>query len=116
MPTAGAAASTSAMTAVATSIRLLAARAGSLLVIVVANVLPLPSEQSRWAEHQHDHHDDEDHRVGRLGVEVLRQALDDAEAEAGEDRSHDRAHAADDDDGEHDDDEIGAHQRIDLVD
>src|SRR6476660_8703361 len=116
MPATGASARMIAMTAVAMSIRLPPVRAGSLREIVVAKGLPLPSEQSRWAEHQNDHNDAEDHRVGRLWIEVLRQALDDAEAEAGEDRSHDRAHAADDDDGEHDDDEIGAHQRIDLVD
>jgi hypothetical protein len=45
------------------------------------------------------------------GIEHLGQALDHAEREAGDDRAHDRAHAADHHHREHDDDEVGAHQR-----
>ena len=42
----------------------------------------------------------------RLRIEHLGQALDHAEREAGDDRAEDRAHAADHDDGEDDDDEF----------
>ena len=49
-------------------------------------------------------------------VEQLGQALDHAEPEAGDDRADDRAHAADHHHREHDDDQVAAHQRADLVD
>src|SRR5690242_17641231 len=75
-----------------------------------------PSEQTGGADQQHDRHDDEDHRVGGLGEEHLGEALDDTEPEAGEDRPHDRAHAADHDDGEHHDDQVRSHLRADIVD
>src|ERR1700744_6218412 len=54
-----------------------------------------PPEQAGRPHQQHDRHDDEDHGVGGLREEHLGEALDDAEAEAGEDGAHDRAHAAD---------------------
>src|ERR1700752_3973483 len=54
-----------------------------------------PPEQAGRPHQQHDRHDDEDHRVGGLGEEHLGQAFNDPEAEAGDDRAHDRAHAAD---------------------
>src|ERR1700730_13697160 len=65
-----------------------------------------PSEQPRGPDQQHDRHDDENHRVGCLREEHLGQSLDDAETEAGQDRAHDRAHAADHYDRKHDDDEV----------
>src|SRR6185369_15441427 len=76
----------------------------------------LAPEQAGRPDHQDDHHHHEYDGVRSLGIEVLGQALDDAEPEAGQNRSHDRPHAADHDDGEDDDDQVGAHQRVDLVD
>jgi len=49
------------------------------------------------------------------GKNNLGQSLDDAEREAGEDRSHDGAHAADHDYGEHDNNEVRPHLRRDIV-
>src|SRR5437660_1464351 len=54
-----------------------------------------PSGQSRWLHQQHQHHQHEDHGVGSLGIKILRQSLDHAERKAGDDRPHDRTHAAD---------------------
>src|SRR5687768_2002713 len=44
----------------------------------------LRPKQAGGLDQQHDHHDDEDHGVRRLGIEHLGQALDYAQAEAGE--------------------------------
>src|SRR5881296_2008869 len=51
-----------------------------------------------------------------LGIEDLREALHHPEAEAGGARAHDRAESADHDHGEDDDDEVGAHERVHLID
>src|SRR5205814_121962 len=75
-----------------------------------------PSSQSRRLYQQHQHQQHEYYGVGGLGIEVFGQALDHPEREAGDDGTHDGTHAADYDHGEHDDDEVGAHQRADLVD
>src|SRR5882762_3309144 len=75
----------------------------------------LRAEEARRLDHQHDRHDYEDHRVRRLRIEHLGQALDHPEREAGHDRAHDRAHASDHDHREDHDDQVGSHERIDLV-
>src|SRR5574343_1851027 len=74
------------------------------------------AEQAGRADQQDDDHDHEDDHAGGFRVEHLGHALDQPQPEPGQDRAHDRAHAADDDDGEDDDDQVGAHQRIDLED
>src|SRR5512142_1038924 len=129
MPANGAMTSSAAMTPVPTSIVLRApgavAAAGAIAAIsapsrkaseIARAASALLAEESRRAHEQHDDHDDEDHGARRLRIEVLGEALDDAEPEPGEDRAEDRPHAADHDDGEYDDDEVRAHQRIHLVD
>src|SRR5262245_3382218 len=73
-------------------------------------------EQTGGPHQQHDRHDHEDHGVGRLGIEDLREPFDQPKDEAGHDRSEDGPHATNDHHGEDDDDEVGAHQGIDLVD
>src|SRR5690242_20838793 len=73
-----------------------------------------PSSQSRWLHQQHQHHQYEYHGVGGLGIKVFGQALDHPERKARDDGPHDGTHAANHDDGEHDDDEVGAHQRPHL--
>src|SRR5262245_37671656 len=75
-----------------------------------------PAEEAGRPDEKDDRHDHEDHRVRGLGEEDLGEAFDDPEREAGDDRAHDRAHAADHDDGEHHDDEVRAHQRAHIVD
>ena len=75
-----------------------------------------PSEQAGRPDQQHDDHDGEDHGIRRLGEKHFGQALDNAKREAGQDRAHDRPHAADDDHREHDDDQIGAHLRRYVID
>src|SRR5271157_2160605 len=59
-----------------------------------------PSRQSRRFHQEHQHHEHEHHGVGSFGIEILGQSLDYAERKARDDRAHDRAHAADDDDRE----------------
>src|SRR5215212_12174467 len=63
------------------------------------------SEQTGGSHQQHDRHDDEDHRIGSFRTEHLGETLDHAEAEAGDDRTHDRAHAADHHHRKHHDDQ-----------
>src|SRR4051794_1494557 len=75
-----------------------------------------PPEQARRLHEEHEGHDDEDHHAGRLRVEELREALHQPEAEPGDDRAQDRAHAADDDHGEYDDEEVRAHEGAHPVD
>src|ERR1700736_4320569 len=75
-----------------------------------------PSEQAGRSDQQYDCHDDEDHGVRCFGKEDLGQALDHPQAEAGDDRPHDRAHPADHYHRENHDDEIGAHLWTDIVD
>src|SRR3954453_6841702 len=70
-----------------------------------------PSSQSRGLYQQHQHHQDEHHGVGSLGIKILGQPFDHAKGKTGDDRSHDRPHAADHHHREHDDDQVGAHQR-----
>src|ERR1700732_3123488 len=55
-----------------------------------------PSRQSRRLHQQHQHHQDEYHGVGSFGIKVFRQSLDHPERKAGDDRPHDRPHAAND--------------------
>src|SRR5579862_2647895 len=74
-----------------------------------------PSRQSRRFHQEHQHHQHEHHGVGSFGVEIFGQSLDHPQRKTGDDRAHDRAHAADDDDREHDNDEVGTHQRPHLV-
>src|SRR5438132_723709 len=50
-----------------------------------------PPEQSGGPDQQHDHHDDEDHRIGCFGEEDLGQSLDDAQPKSRHDCAHDRA-------------------------
>src|SRR6516165_6062583 len=122
MPTYGATARSAAITDVATSmVRAAAGWALSTSVIpragvALAIVLTLLPEKTRGFHQKHDHHDDEDHGVRSFGVEDLGQTLDDAEPESRDDRTEYRAHSADHDDGEDDDDHVGAHLRIDLID
>src|SRR5829696_1358588 len=73
-------------------------------------------EQAGRLYQQHDSHDYENDRIGRLRIEHLRQSFDETEPEAADDRAEDRLHAAYHDHREHDDDDIAAHQRADLVD
>src|SRR5712692_10746211 len=93
----------------------LGASAGAADSLATA-ISALPAEQTRRLDQQHQGHDDEDHRVRGFGVEDLREPFDHAEREAGDDRAHDGAHPANDHHRENDDDEVGAHQRVDLVD
>src|ERR1700722_9024198 len=74
-----------------------------------------PPKQAGRPDQEHDGHDDEHHRVRRLGVKHLRQPFDDAEHEAGDDRAEVRAHAANHDDREDDGDDVRAHARTDLI-
>src|SRR5580693_5721850 len=67
---------------------------------VIAVMSGRPSRQSRRLHQQHQHHQDEYHGVGSFGIKVFRQSLDHPERKAGDDRAHDRAHAADDNHGE----------------
>src|SRR3954447_341573 len=61
-----------------------------------------PSGQSRWLHQQHQHHQNENYGVGSFGIKILCQSFDHAERKAGDDRPHDRAHAADHHHREHD--------------
>src|SRR6478609_4717477 len=70
---------------------------------VNADMSGRPSRQSRWLYQKHQHHQHEHHGVGGFGIKILGQSLDHAKRKAGDDRSHDRAHAADDHHREHDD-------------
>src|ERR1700694_3984869 len=83
---------------------------------VIAVISGRPSRQSRGFYKQHQHHQDKYHGVGGFGIKVFGQSLDHAKRKAGDDRSQDGPHAADYHHGEHDDDQIGAHQRPHLVD
>src|SRR3546814_9538377 len=64
----------------------------------------------------HDSHHDKNHRTRSRGIKDLGQTLDEPEPESGDDSSHYRAHAANDDHGEDDDDQVGSHNGADLVD
>src|SRR5436309_13238876 len=70
-----------------------------------------PSEQAGGLHQKDDRHNDENNSIGSLRVEHFGQAFDHTEQEPGDDRTKDRAHPADDDDGEHHDNEVGAHER-----
>src|SRR4029450_2192241 len=102
----GAASSNATMTAKATywwrgtgAMRAGAAVPASWSMLFMSSGSP---EQAGRLDQQHDGHDDEDHRVGGFGIEHLGQPLDDAKHEAGDDRAHDGAHAADQDEGKAD--------------
>src|SRR5271156_2717404 len=58
------------------------------------------AEQARRLDEDHDRHDDKDPLAGGFGIELLGQALDPPQADAGDDRPADRAHAADHHHGE----------------
>src|SRR4051794_24964505 len=60
---------------------------------VMAVMSGRPSRQSRRLYQQHQHHQHEHHGVGGLGIKIFGQSLDHAQRKAGDDRSHDRAHA-----------------------
>src|SRR4029077_5670480 len=93
------------------SLRPSAECAGAAMVSVATAMSGRPSEQAGRPDQQYDRHDDEDHRVGGFRKEHLGEALDHAEAEPGDDRPHDRAHAADHHHGEHHDDQVRSHLR-----
>src|SRR6186997_3077620 len=112
MPTKGAMARSAAIAAVATSMVRVASgvivAAGAIPVAGLAlMMLALLPEETRGLDQQHDHHDDENHRSRRLGVEDLRQPFDHAQAEPRDDRAENRAHPADHHDGEYHDDHVG---------
>src|SRR6266704_254038 len=65
-----------------------------------------PSRQSRRLHQEYQHHENKYHGVGGFWIKVFRQSLDHAKRKAGDDRSHDRAHAPDHDHREHHDDQI----------
>src|SRR5947209_8864011 len=73
-------------------------------VTVSTDISGSPSEESGRFYQKHDRHDDEHDRVRSLGIKHLRQAFDDAEHEAGDDRAAERPHAADDDRRQHHED------------
>src|ERR1700680_3840321 len=66
--------------------------------------LSLLAEQPRRLDQKHDHHDHEDDGVRCFGIEHLGQALDDAQAKAGQDSAENGAHPANDHHREDDDD------------
>ncbi|SOY78555.1 hypothetical protein CBM2599_A10153 [Cupriavidus taiwanensis] len=74
----------------------------------------LLAEQPGRAQQQHDHHDEEHHGRRCFRIEHFGQAFDHAKPEAGQDRAHDRTHAADHHHREHDDDQVLPHQGRDL--
>src|SRR5262245_66440997 len=77
--------------------------------VAAASISGTPSKQARGPHQQHDGHDHEDHGVGGLRVVNLGQAFDEAEPEAGDDRTHDGTHTADHNHREHHDDQVSAH-------
>src|ERR1700722_14225026 len=62
---------------------------------VIAVMSGRPSRQSRRLHQKHQHHEHKHHGVGGLRIKVFRQPLDPTQRKAGDDRSHDGAHAAD---------------------
>src|SRR5574338_1051233 len=77
----------------------------------------LPSslaEKARRPYQQDDDHDDEDHHGGGFGVEHLGEAFDESQPDAGDDGAEDGPHAADHYHREDHDEQVGAHERIDL--
>jgi len=61
--------------------------AGTATAAVGAPVVAVTSsrgapEKTGGSHQQHEHHDDEDHRVGRLGIEDLGEPFDDPERES----------------------------------
>src|SRR5918911_5503280 len=101
MPVAGTIASSTAMPA-KTIISSRTARGDAARVSSVNALMSgRPSSQSRRFYQQHQHHQHEYHGIGGLGIEVFGQALDHPERKARDDRTHDGAHAADHDHGEH---------------
>src|SRR5919202_213972 len=65
------------------------------------NILGSPPKQAARPDEQDDDNHHENHGRRGLRIKDLRQSLDNTQREAGDDRAHDRAHAADDHDGEH---------------
>ena len=76
----------------------------------------LPPEQACGPEQQHQRHHQEHNGGGCLRIIYLGEALDHAEAQAGDGGAHDRAEPADHHDRKHDDDEVGPHRRVDMLD
>src|SRR6266704_2839926 len=70
----------------------------------------LPAEQAGRAPQQHRGHEHEHQRLRQRRQVKVAQRGGDADAEAGQHRTGDRAQPADDDDCEHGDDQIGTHQ------
>src|SRR5260370_16479891 len=110
MPVHGTIASSTAMIANTIISSRIARGVTGIELSVIAVMSGRPSGQSRWFYQEHQHHQDEYHGVGSLGIKVLRQAFDHPERETGDDRSHDRAHAADHHYREHPHHEAGPHQ------
>src|SRR6266436_10019797 len=102
MPVHGTIASSAAMTANTIISTRIARGVIGIVSSVIAVILRRPSGQSRWLYQEHQHHQDEYHGVGSLGIEVFRQSLNHPQRETGDDRSHDRTHAADHHHREHD--------------
>src|SRR5260370_24843944 len=107
MPVHGTIASSTAMIANTIISSRIARGVTGIELSVIAVMSGRPSGQSRWFYHEHQHHQDEYHAVGSLGIQVLRQAFDHPERETGDDRSHDLAHAADHNNHDHQADERG---------
>src|SRR5690349_16512173 len=104
MPVHGTEASSTAMAA-NTAISSRSPRGVTFRVSSVTTVISgRPSRQSGWLHQKHQHHQHEHDSVGGLGVKILGQAFDHPERKAGDDRAHDRPHAADHDYRKHDDD------------
>jgi len=73
------------------------------------------SRRVRSPHQQYDDHHDEDQRVVDLRIKHRADRLQQAEREAGEDRTADRPEPADDDDRERVDDDLIAHRRLDVL-
>src|SRR6202521_1460530 len=84
--------------------------------MAVLLMLLLSPEQPGGAHQQDYRHDDEDDRRRSFRIEHLGQSLDQAKSQAGDDRTENRAHAADYYYREDDDDDVGTHQRMYLID
>ncbi len=81
-----------------------------------SSIQGLASEEPGRPQQQDENHHDEDDGIGGNGIEDLGQAFDHPQPEARDDGSHDRAHAADDHDGEDDDYDVGPHLGADVLD
>src|SRR5690606_34752612 len=90
-----------------------ALRAVLRAVSAISGLLP---EQSGGSNQKDDSHDDEDDDAGGFRIEDLGEAFRQPQHITGDDGAKDRAHAADDHHGKDHDDDVGPHQRADLID